>query len=604
MPIDHDLIDFYYAHPEKVPVPAYLSLALPMSKADLASGALGHFMMELSTNHGFRDMSPERLQECVATGFGYPSWSSLLALDAKMADAQQLPPTSVQLIDAVAWRMYAGGFTGLCDAMVALQGAWSGNTLQLKRQYINNRISNGAESATTVNFSQRHVPGLETNWASWNEASLTEDGLVRVKFAAEMAHEVAQRCWTPNCGVSLEQLNAHIEEGAHMPVETLIDRSWYFSEPWPTGLSPIQFMHADGRLAGFGWYWREIGMMHCSVFATPADFKKSAVALWHRQPIGDIALKSLPANLVQVAFENPWDPRDLDSETPDNIKAIIAIESQFAPGPWMDLIPTKDNRISLGMDLQIDNEPWTRPNNSLDPRDLEGVLGLQLPSLHEAMEEVGEETQWLQEKVPYGLDQLTFDTLMRLLVAVSKGEQDQSQWHRSNDSQTVLSRLLKLSATMANPVPARDAESTMADPFVQGYDVRETGEEIPRIYPELAPLPKEMCGEYAIAFYGKNGVRHDRRHLRRDDEFMLYAVVRNLGADPGTTFRGSIATIFNLVRLTTESVGDSIWTDPVLRAKLSEQTRHLSAKIRVMDNLFDKLDNSLSASRLALIHPQ
>ena len=604
MPIDHDLIDFYNEHPEKVPVPAYLSLALPMSKADLASGALGHFMMELSTNQGFREMSPERLQECVATGFGYPSWSSLLALDATMADTQQLPHTSVQLIDAVAWRMYVGGFTGLCDAMVALQGSWSGNTLQLKRQYINNRIRKGEEIATTVNFSRRHVPGLETNWTQWDDASLTEDGLVRVKFAAEMAHEVAQRCWTPNCGVSVEQLNAHIEQGAHMPVETLIDRSWYFSEPWPTGLSPIQFMHADGGLAGFGWYWGEIGLMHCSVFATPADFKKSAVALWHRQPIGDFALKSLPEKLVQVAFENPWDPRDLDSETPNDMKAIIAYESRFAPGPWMDLIPTKDHRISLGLGITLDNEPWTRPENSLDPSDLEGVLGLQLPPLSEAMEEVGEDTQWLQEKVPYALDQQTFDTLMRLRVAVYKGEQEQSQWHRSNDSQSVLSRLLKLSATMANPVPARDAESTMADPFVQACDVREAGEEIPRIYPELAPLPEEMRGEYAIAFYGKNGVRHDRRHLRRDEEFMLYAIVRNLGADPNTFFRGTIAALFNLVRQATEGVGESAWTDPVLRAKLSDQTRHLSAKIRVMDDLFDNLDHSLSASRLALIQPQ
>ena len=167
-----------------------------------------------------------------------------------------------------------------------------------------------------------------------------------------------------------------------------------------------------------------------------------------------------------------------------------------------------------------------------------------------------------------------------------------------------MSRLLKLSATMANPVPARDAESTMADPFVQACDVREAGEEIPRIYPELAPLPEEMRGEYAIAFYGKNGVRHDRRHLRRDEEFMLYAIVRNLGADPNTFFRGTIAALFNLVRQATEGVGESAWTDPVLRAKLSDQTRHLSAKIRVMDDLFDNLDHSLSASRLALIQPQ
>lgn len=203
MPIDRDLIEFYNEHPEKVPVPAYLSLALPMSKADLASGALGHFMMKLSTNHGFREMPPESLQECVASGFGYPCWSSLLALDATMEDTQQLPPSPVQLIDAVAWRMYVGGFTGLCDAMVALQGSWSGNTLQLKRQYINNRISKGAETTTTVNFSRRHVPGLETNWTQWDDASLTEDGLVRVKFAAEMAHEVAQRCWTPTSSKAL-----------------------------------------------------------------------------------------------------------------------------------------------------------------------------------------------------------------------------------------------------------------------------------------------------------------------------------------------------------------------------------------------------------------
>lgn len=589
--MDHAKISYYSAHPNEVPIPDYLFLAIPVTEEDFSSGQLAHLMSELSTHAGFRDMKVQQLQACLAAGFGYASWEALVALDGSMADENQLPTNSQKLEDAISWRMYVQGFVGLYDALTAVTASWRSGLLAVRRSYGRWGFRESQAPRSWKDFCHRRVRGLDPSWRTWDDIIKTGPGMVRVKWAAEHAWEVANLFWSPDCGVPVEKLNEDIAIGAHMSTRTLTERSWGLIDAWPTGLHPAQFANTDGTHAGYGWAWPELGLAHGSVFSTPLDFKESAVALWDREPTQAYALKTLPHMLVQVEFKNPWCPSDYHAND--------GIEGLYPEGPLLELLPTRNDRLFLGRELMIDGEPWSGPVRLMQTEQLVGLLGLQLPSAVDARLKLQGECDWMEEKVPYALDKSTFETTLRLAVAISDLAESERRWLKQDRATLgTLSTLLALSAFKPNPVVSQEAQSAMKDDWVRSVDAPDAARDMLQTYPEISHLAPQMLGDYALAFYGKDGIRNDRKHMARDPEFMVYCVLRNLGTAP--RIHTDFIALFRLVRLHTQDKR-AVWMDSNQRDNLSQQTRDLCAQFWALDSMFDNLDHSLSSSRLSLL---
>jgi hypothetical protein len=597
--MDHAKISYYSDHPDEVPVPDYLALAIPVTEEDFSSGQLAHLMSELSTHAGFRDMQAQQLQACLAAGFGYASWDALVALDGAMADESQLPPNSQKLEDAIAWRMYVAGFVGLYDALAGVSASWRSGLLAVSRSYGNSGFCESQDHRSWENFCHRRVRGLEPSWYMWDKIVKTGPGMVRVKCAAECAWEVANMFWSPDCGVPLEKLNEDIASGACMPTRTLTERSWGLFDAWPTGLQPVQFANTDGTHVGYGWAWPEVGLVHGSVFSTPSDLKESAVALWERHPTQAHALKTLPEKLVQVEFKNPWSPSEYHADVTASLSATVGLGDPYPEGPLLELLPTRNGRLFLGRELMIDGEPWSGPVRLMQADHLEGILGLQLPSVLEARLKLQGECDWMEEKVPYAFDQHTFETSLRLAVAITGLAESERMWLKQDQAALeTLSTLLALSALKANPVASQEAQFAMEDPWVRAVEAPDAAREMIHTYPELSRLSPQILGDYGLAFYGKDGLRHDHKHTERDPEFMVYSILRNLGTDPQIQTHTDMIALFRLVRLHTHGK-EAVWLDSNQRDTLSQQTRDLCAEFWALDSLFDVLDHSLSPSRLS-----
>lgn len=595
--MDHERFTYFREHPEEVPIPEYLALAIPVTMEDVSSGQLAHLMSELSTHPGFREMPAQQLQACLAAGFGYASWGALVALDGRMADERQLPKNSQKLEDAIAWRMFVAGFVGLYDALEAVYASWKSALLTVRRTYGDSGFLDTQARSMADDFYERRVRGLEANWQEWENLEKIGPGIVRVKWAAEFAWEVANMFWSPDCGITLEKLMADIESGAYMSTRSLTERSWGLMYSWPTGLQPLQFANTDGSHAGYGWAWPELGLVHGSVFSTPADLRESAVALWERQPTQDHALKTLPEKLVQVNFQNPWRP----SYVRVAMNSGGGLEDPYSQGPLLELLPTRNGRLFLGRELTIDGEFWSGPVRLMQADQLECLLGLQLPSVEEAKQKLQGECDWMLEKVPYAFDQSTFETVLQFAVAITELAESERQWiDLEPTALESLSKLLALSALHANPVASEEAQYAMEDPWVRSVDAPNAAREMIKTYPELSRLTAQVLGDYGLAFYGKNGLRNSRKHLHRDPEFMVYCVLRNLGTAPRIQTHTDIVALFRLVRLHTHRK-EAMWLDSTQRDTLSNQTRDLCTQFLSLESMFNDLDNSLSSSRLSLV---
>lgn len=596
-----DKILYFSKYPDRVPIPGYLALATPVTEEDFSSGQLGHFMSELSTHDGFRDMQVQQLQACLAVGLGYSSWEALTAFDGAMATENQLPHLSLNLVDAIAWRMYVAGFAGLYDALVAVMAAWRSGLLSVGAHYGYSSHKVVPADRDWESFCRRRVHGLDPSWRTWEKIAKTGPGVVRVKWAAEYAWEVANRFWSPSCGVTLEKLNRDIASGAHMSTRTLTERCWALPGEWPTGLYPIRFANTDGTHAGYGWSWPELGLIHGSVFSTPSDFMESAVALWERKPTQAYALHTLPDKLVQVEFKNPWSPTEYHTNAAVLPPAAAGLEDPYQEGPLLALLPTRDGRLFLGRELKIDGEPWSGPERLLQADLLEGAVGLRLPTIGEARLALQGECDWMEEKVPYALSQHTFESVLRLAAAITDLTHCERAWLKQDPSApNTLSALLAMSAVKANPVASHRAQFELEDSWVSSVDAPYAGRALMQTYPELAHLTPQMLADYILVFYGKDGIRHERKHMSRDPEFMVYSILRNLGTDPAIEANTDYVALLRLVRLYTQGK-EMMWLDLKQRDTLSQQTQSLCAAFGAMDSIFLSIDDSLSPSRLRLL---
>lgn len=595
------MIDF--KSPKDLPPPPLLKLAVPLSEHDVHSGEVASMLTELARYPGFRDLELARLKESLAVAMGYKSWESMLNRDGPLpTSVSQLPRTEMNITDIMAWRMYIAGYAKLPDALVAVTGAFLASRLSVRAHFScfgSRQEVAGETSEPYTRCVQLNLPGLHPDLHQWPEKQLMANGKLRIKCRATAAAQVAEYCWTDSCGISEDALSKDILDGSEVTIEDAIEQSW-FVPAWPTGLDPVQYLDSTGRIFGYGWFWAEIGCLHGRVFETTAALKQSAVALWTGVDTAPSSRSDLPATLTMVEFENPWDRRLKDEFLAQDIKLCVAIEGHDGEGPWLDVVRTTSGRLDRGYTSDIAGEPWTRQAYSLRLDTMAMPLGLVLPGMEDVRSNEAH-IPWLEEKVPFAIDLGTYESFCRLFYAMDLlNELEESLLDDPHEASKICA-LLRESSRVATPVTARSSEVQMAGTMgvVAACDVPAAGNDLLSIYPEMDALETNRRGEYALAYFGKNGIRLDRTHRVRDLMFMRYCILRNLGLDPATQ-QGTLVAVFSLVRDWITRHPD-VWRTDEHRLRLIAEARELEAALAAADNAVESLNTSLSDSRLELL---
>lgn len=573
---------------DPIPLPRLLGKAVPFVERDFTSGEVARLLEVIGSRPGFRHMTHQALMDLVAAGMGYSSWDALRSRNGAVANKDDLPTRSTTLMDVVAWRMYCTGKVGLREACAAVMGGWQSTSLWLRTLY------GDFGQLSDASFEEVRRVALPSPWQWWKCAELAENGCVRLQYAAEMAWDAAALCWTDDCGISLQEITKEILRGASVEIEDLIDDSWLYSDAWPCGLSPLQYCDSHGRLLGYGWSWEEIGARSAAIYGSREAFKLSAIALWKMEPAGQFALKELPQIVTEVEFKNPWDPRDFESTRSDQLKWEIAFEQRnMDTAPWMELHRTDGVFLRLGRDIELGGNLWTAPIRRAPFVD--GLLGLHLPSM-EDVQATGAEIPWMLDKVPFAIDRHDYEMLCRIVLACDELKESEINWLQSEEADGKLSELLRMSARYSRGgISARSAR-LMEEPLgtVASFDVPSAGSAMTGFYPELDMLKPEVLGEYALAFYGKNGIRHRGENEKRDVAFMEYAILRNLGVDVEPTHWDEHLIVGRLLR----SAADVGWGDAVRMAGLAAEAHKVLLAIKWAFDTLDMLDRSTDKSRL------
>jgi hypothetical protein len=591
--------------PSAMPAPALLNRAVPLFPEDFHSGEIGRFLLTLSEQEGFSNLATDEVKALLAAGLGYTSWETMSRLETDaMATIADMPRRDFRLLDVVAWRMYVSGRVGLREACSAVYGAWTSNLLTIRKIYgdfAQLNQPNEEDESGGHGFIERAIKVPRDDWRLWPRVKLTASGKLQVKWAAELAHDAAAFCWTPECGLSLQDVAQEILRGGEIDIATAIEQSWMYNDVWPHGLLPTAYKDSAGKLVGYGWIWKEFGLHHSRLFGSTDSFKKSAVAMWLRAPTEHLALPSLPSQLIEVEFKSPWDTRDFERGMSESLKSAIAFETRnMEQGPWMNLHRTDGFSLRLGRDVSLDGEIWTGPDVDAKVSDVDGVLGLSLPTM-DAVKEAGREIDWMLEKVPFAFSMASYETMCRLTMAVEDLRDQEIRWMSAGGSaEQEISNLLLSSIHGATPGIAAASASAMEEPLglLKHVEVPSAGREMLAIYPELAGLGADVRGEYALAYYGKNGIRHDHKHCQRDLRFMAYAVLRNLGVAPSTDRPADHLALHRVVRM---HYAATPWKDAVALKKVSEGARKIDVALKWVDQMLDELDDSLSGpSRLTM----
>jgi hypothetical protein len=573
-----------------LPPPSLLARAIPLLEEDFSSGEVGRLLQEVGSTAGMSHLKQAELMEVVAAGMGYVSWDAMVERKGDVAGKQDLPHRLLTVIEVIAWRMFRTGKVGLRQAYTGISAGLKSTALGLRKIYGDFGYLSTSKSGEVVRRAALHAA-----WSDMKFAEMMPNGRVRLQWAGEMAWCAATVCWTEDCGISEQEILQEIARGSELEVDELINDSWmYTSSSWPTGLRPLQYNDEHGRLVGYGWAWDELGIRSATVFGSTEAFKKSAVALWQLQPASQFGLKTLPKTLIEVDFRNPWDPRDWKSTQSAGLKAAIAREQvNKDTTPWMEVHKTDGARIQSGRQIELAGDVWTGPVRSA-PK-IEGLLGLTLPTMAEVKAQ-GHEITWLLEKVPLSIDQEAYESVCRIFMAADELQAKEDAWLKTREAEIELSGLLKRTAEYKHRGISARSAAIMEEPtgHVAEFEVPMAGESMKQVYPELDSLSAAKRGEYALGFYGKNGIRHDRKHTVRDPAFMEYAILRNVGVDVNAGYETEHLFLARLLRTSP----DARWYDQDHMAKVAEDARQVLLAFTWAKNLLNELDQSMDDSRL------
>ncbi|MDN0082427.1 hypothetical protein QU487_06620 [Crenobacter sp. SG2305] len=573
--------------------PYFLDHPTPTSPTDLLTGEFLRIAERLSRCRGFVGWSVDTCADILAVGMGYPDAATLKdhAASGKSSDAP-LPDLERCLMEGIAWRIYLAGLSSLGDAMDAIVGIWPASTLSVRTRYDRYGFLNepGKHFFTMAAWSDHLVWSFNAMPPRPLQAVLDADGLLFLRGRFEYLQDLVAAFWTEAVDLSIAQLQEEIVSSSRLPLVEAIKQSPTYAAP--PGLRLISYFDKQGDLVGHGFFFPETNAYLKHIYPPDGEaLLTAAVALWHREvpPSGMVTVP--PLVFCGEDFCSPWQLQPVERE-PSRIDVMEQADIEIA---GREPLPVVDGQVACGVDFLFGHEHYTRRPNAFAPDEFEGLLGLHLPQ----KEEFSSDFDWLLPVVPYALDEQTLWTLRQVNGGLTKLCEREGAWLAKRSNQAELSTLLSQTARFAHPVFAqaseRQCQGTMG--MVAAFDVPDGGERVATLYPELSGLSVNCLGDYALDYYGKNGIRHHGQPDQREPAFIAYACLRNLGLDPLWTFRSGQEWIafFCLIRST---LGKEGCIDADRIDAIGELARTLMQKTGALFSLFENLDQGLSITRL------
>lgn len=580
-----------YTH--MITAPIFLEHPTPTSPTDLLTGEFFRVSTQLSRCRGFSGRTLEACADILAVGMGYPD---AITLQAQAGSGQNLdkplPDQERCLMEGIAWRIYLAGSVSLGDAVDAMHALWPACTLSVRARYdrYGHLVESGKHNFNLASWSDHLAWSFDGIPPRELEAVLRADGQLFQKGRFEYLQDLVSAFWTEATDISIGQLQDEIVRSSWLPLAEAIKQSPTYAAP--PGLRLVSYFDQQGELVGHGFFFPETKAYLKQVY--PPDGEQllvAAAALWQREdPPPGMAV--LPAVIFcDEDFCSPWQLPEVTAE----LSAADLAERADLEMEGGHPLPVIGGTVSCGVDFQFGHEHYTRFPNASSPETFEGLLGLHLPE----QEEVSLDFNWLLPVVPYALDEKTLWTLRRVSDGLMALRERESVWLAKRENETQLVSLLSQTARFARPIfsqsSERQCQGTMG--MVAALDMPEGGERIAALYPELNGVGLDRLGDYALDYYGKNGIRHDGKPDQREPEFMAYACLRNLGLDPLWAFRSyqEWMGIFCLVR---SAIGNVERVDAQRIDAIGNQARALMQKCADLFSLLDGLDRSLSVTRL------
>ena len=590
--------------------PVILGYALPLAKVDLVEGALDETIDVLMARHCFKGKTREAVSDLLAVGLGYESWLALQDRRAeRVAGTQQLPGRELELVSAIAWRIFLASGLSLPDICAAVGAGWLFSRLSVRQLYTFGRLRTEDRNRGSPGLLTRRMPGFERGpWMRESEIGQAEGEKLFIPYRAELAIDAANLCWSESSGVDGRELLKKIKREATADVEEAFLFSWA-TPVWPVGLTPVTYLDRDGQTFGYGWTWQEVGAFHAHVFRTKEEFLQSAHALWFRKPTHPYRCRDLPPFLTAVDFENPWDqrimvlsgypdPTSLDRDRGD-VGTVTRVGRKRTDKSWSEVLTCKEGLVHQERDFVLDAEPWTASNRKVEWRTVEGILGLKLTPMEDI--EGVHEWDWMKVKVPYALSKEEFEGMCGFVDAMERARDALVGTSATLDPVVTLDlvRLYEETTAIAKPRHSEVYEGCLEhDPHLD-FEIARWGQDVLHVYPELATIGDVMCGDYALAYFGKNGdkvVRGDDR----DPIFLGYCLLRNLGMDPfREAFDREWLGLLSLLLAHWKATPHCLKTDTD-RLEVMRCLEVLDRAVRASRGYHD-LDTSLSRSRLEFI---
>lgn len=571
-------------------------IRIPVTQQDLHYG-LHQFIFFLKRMPGFVGMDDEKLQSIVAFGLGYKSFMDLTKSVQDVIVPSLLPESEFELEHGIVWRMYRSGQVSICDAFAAVARTWKATRMSVIDEYGAFGLRKGLTSTSADYVPKIHDFGLRSH--SLHRLALRTDGMLYIRDRAEQATHIAERYWSEESGITLQELSDHIEQSSWLPLEEALK----LNQTMPPGLKAVTYYDMLGNIVGHGFYSPESDAYLTSIF--PPDgalFLAACIALWYRRPVSAPHVADIPSVVFVDEYDNPWAIRYEYELQPE-----VALEMMDVEEPGRQALCTRNGEIWCGAEFEFEGSRFTRSKISVSVDDFEGVLGLQLVDSKQVPEDY---CPWIQTKIPHALDAETCDLLFRVSHTLDELGEQEKKYLAAPENRKHIETMAARTADVARSRVAVGSELQMQGTLgmVKAIDVPMAGQSIHYHYPFLNVLPEMTIGEYALDYWGKNGIRHDRPWEKTKDMdlgFLAYVILRNLGCDPFDKFSKHFLTwygLFQIVRTAIEVVDDK--SDfAIAIAEIGDRARRLEIKAGKLLKLFDSLDGSMMPSRMDMEKP-
>ena len=568
-----------------------LRFAVPLDRLDFITGQVDAFARAIERTQLLPSIDA---RQATAVALGYGTWEKLQRQEAQCATtAAEYPDRAVGMVDCMAWRLGEHGASCLADAECAVRSAWDSANLTARTYY--------------GPYGQK-----EYSSAGRNEDDLPWIDLSDVPCAPHRHPTLFNgRIFIPNRLQSAVDIYAELgPHGTQIPRDVLmrlfdeacvdIERAMRILYPHyrnlaPPGFSAASLRGASGEVVGHALNWDEVGAWMKDPVGSSDDLLEIMIRLWRRQDVSwtGLTAASLPNAVFAEDFMHPLQTERTSVPFDEVTQAHIDAESSDVEEADLEALPVARGRISLGVDFEFRGIGLTRA--AIGASEAEICEFMELPAISEDAE-----IDWLRAKIPFALTEQEYEIVCRTTHTLSARGRQVEERLRRNPREAVA--LAALTAKGARPVRSQISEAWMQGTLgaVEYTDIPHADAAARRTYPELASLPEEALGEYALSFYGKNGIRHDRRQEKFDPQFVAYVVLRNLALDPLpglTPYYGYWQAVYDIVR---EHVKrrESTLQDSKLRADFEFELRKWLAAVSSTVSVIDQLDTSVDSSAL------